>query len=1398
MSEDQKDAPVTTDRSASAWRAAWKRTWSTARGTYCHLSTATRCVIGIAFKLLVLAYFIFCALFLTLRYGILPEIDRYKGNIEKIASSAVGRPVTIADIDASWNGLRPQLELTQVVIHDQAGQPALALPKVSATFSWTTVLVGELRFENLTITRPDLSILRDADGKLFIAGLPAGGDKDKSGGADWVLSQREIVIRDGKIRWRDDKRGAPELALTDVNLVLHNQWRLHQLALKATPPADYAAPLDVRANFYHPSFARKISDVTRWKGTLYADLRNTDLAVWKAYVDYPLELTQGTGSVRAWLDLDHTKVANFTADVSLSNLSARLDKKLEPLQLARVNGRISGSEIYAPDLQDGIPTFGANGHKLTLTNFSLQTVDGFALPPTTISEVFEPATRFRPEKMQVEAKLLDLEMLSNLGARLPLTPSQQKLLGDLSPRGQLKDFLVQWEGSYPDVQAYRLRGDFSGLGMLPQAARPAMAKTATQSGRTGAPAIPGFSNLSGRIDATEKGGTLNLASQNLVLQFPTVFADPDLPFASLNLSSHWEMQKTDAVMFHLDSMDFVQDDMAGTASGTHLIPLRGKSSGVIDMKAKLSTFNLQKLGRFLPLHTAKPASDWISGALMDGRASDVDIVAKGDLADFPFHNAKPGSKVKGEFTVSGKFDKLKVNYAPTRFGKDGKSPEWPLLEDVKGTVSIDRTRLEILAVSGKTHGVAVSDVKAVIPDLLNAESSLEIDGNAAGAMQDFLHYVKDSPVAHWIGNFTEDSKSTGNGKLQLKFQLPLHHMVDAKVDGGLQFLNNDVALLANLPTVYRANGKLEFNEKGFNIPGIKGVFLNEPVSVAGGTQRDGNTLVKVDGSVTADGLRKAYTQPVLQRLLERLNGASRYSATIAIRQHQPEITIESNLQGLALNLPMPLQKSANESWPLKFEVIGMNSADPLIQRDEIRLSLGSVMSARYRRQKVLGNQAEWQVLSGGIGIGQPAPQPDSGLALYANARTMNIDDWTAFRTAMTKDADGNASGAQAASDTGMNAYLEPDVVALRATELMAMGKKLDNVVIGASHQNKSWQVNIASDQASGYATWNESNSGRGMGRVTARLATLNIQKGAGSDANEALEANNDAVSRIPALDIIAEDFQLFGKKLGRLELNANNVRVSVGSEWRINKLALINADAELRAAGNWMSFGKNNTSNLTYALDISDAGKLLERFGFLGVVRGGKGKLDGDVSWKGLPFSLDIPTLSGQVHMDVHTGQFLKVDPGAAKLLGVLNLQALPRRLALDFRDVFSEGFAFDNIVGTAAIAQGIATTDNLKMTGVAASVLMNGSADIAKETQNLHLVVIPEVNLGTASLVALAINPVVGVGTFLAQLFLRNPLMKTLTFEYNVTGPWSDPLVVKQERTADAGANSGAKPAAK
>jgi len=129
-------------------------------------------------------------------------------------------------------------------------------------------------------------------------------------------------------------------------------------------------------------------------------------------------------------------------------------------------------------------------------------------------------------------------------------------------------------------------------------------------------------------------------------------------------------------------------------------------------------------------------------------------------------------------------------------------------------------------------------------------------------------------------------------------------------------------------------------------------------------------------------------------------------------------------------------------------------------------------------------------------------------------------------------------------------------------------------------------------------------------------------------------------------------------------------------------------------------------------------------------------------------------------------------------------MQSLPRRLTLDFRDVFSEGFAFDAIQGDALLQHGVARTDNLRMRGVSASVLMAGSADLQHETQDLHVAVIPVINAGAASVVyGLAVNPVIGLGTFLAQLFLKDPLAKAFTFEYGVSGSWREPNVRKLER---------------
>ncbi|MGK5077735.1 YhdP family phospholipid transporter [Janthinobacterium sp. HLX7-2] len=1375
--------------------------WQRLRAAYRMANLATHHVLGFVVKVVLLAYFAFAVLFLFLRYAILPNIDYYKGDIERAASRALGNPVSIARIYASWHGVRPNLFLGDVTLRDQAGRQVLSLPSVSATVSWWSVL-GAVRFETLEITRPDLDVRRSKDGQLYVAGVLVDSRQGGDGkGADWLLSQYDIVIRDGKVRWTDELRGTPELALEQVNLLLRNRWRSHRLGLQATPPASLAAPIDVRAHFTHPPFSTRISDVSMWKGELYADLKNADLAAWRRYLDYPFELSQGKGALRAWLSLDHARLAGFTADVGLTDVQAQLGERIAPLDLLSVSGRISAKEDLSAQVADGKPTFGANGHQVELTNFALLTRDGLSLPPTTLSERFIAATGRKPAQTEITAQSLDLQTLAALADKLPLGQQLRQRLDALAPRGRLQDFSAQWQGDMATPASYRLRGKLIELGLNAQPARLAVAKTASSPAQAAAPAIPGFEHLSGTIDASDKGGTIAIDAQDMVLQLPSYLSEPAMPFEQFSMQARWTFEADNMLQVALDKLDFNQQGLRVALHGSHRMPLDGKNLGQVDLTGTLDNFQINTIGRYLPLQTPEHLRHWLTGALEGGMARGISLRLRGELAHFPFKADTPAQRSaaqrnaaqrsaaqrsaaqrnRGEFRIAGKIENGTLNYAPGEFAGSGplagKAPLWPQAEKIKGSFIFEGARMEIRGDTATTGGVALTNVKAVIPDLSVFDTLLDIEGNAAGPMQEFLKYVTASPVLGWIEHFTDETTATGNAKLALKLHLPIERMLESTVQGSLQLAGNDVVLFHDMPPVLGAQGKIEFNEKGVNLNGLNGNLLGGPLAISGGTQPDNSIQVKIAGNMTIDGLRKTYPAAVLQRLAKHLNGGARYSGLITAREHQVVVNVESPLTGLGLDFPAPLKKAAGDSLPIKFTLTGNAANAAGLRTDDIRIALGSGIAARYQRQKQ--GKEPWRLMRGGIGVNVPAPEPDSGMMLNVNMKSLDVDSWIAVGSAIAGSSAASVAADAADGDApDIAQYVVPDMMAARAGELLLGERKLENVVVGATHQKDVWQANIDAKQVSGYVTWLETPSG--LGKMTARLSSLIIPESAANDVKNLLEGKSGAQS-IPSLDIIAEQFELFNKKIGRLELQAYNTMAAGGREWRVGKLQLSNPDGALSGNGKWVIKDGQSTTSLRFGLDIADAGKLLDRFGFADTVRRGKGRLSGDIAWNGLPYSLDIPTLSGQIEMNVESGQFLKQDPGAAKLLGVLSLQALPRLLKLDFHDVFSEGLAFDGITANASIKRGVVSTDNLKMHGVAATVLMDGTADIANETTNLHVVVIPEFNLGTGPLVyALAVNPVIGIGSFLAQLFLRAPVMKALTYHMQIAGPWKSPVVTK------------------
>ena len=312
-----------------------------------------------------------------------------------------------------------------------------------------------------------------------------------------------------------------------------------------------------------------------------------------------------------------------------------------------------------------------------------------------------------------------------------------------------------------------------------------------------------------------------------------------------------------------------------------------------------------------------------------------------------------------------------------------------------------------------------------------------------------------------------------------------------------------------------------------------------------------------------------------------------------------------------------------------------------------------------------------------------------------------------------------------------------------------------------------------------------------LGKVVARLQkfTLPVPTAAvGSTAAvpAVREAAND--TPLPALDIVVDNFHYGTKPVGKLELRATPQE----RDWRIEQLRVINPDGVLTVDGVWQSWLSNPRTQLNVHWGVLDIGKTLARLGYPDGVRRGIAEIGGTLAWNGSPQQIDYASLSGKLVLRAVKGQFLKMEPGIGKLLGILSLQALPRRLTLDFRDVFSDGFAFDEILGEVKIEQGVAASDKFFLSGPSAGVLMSGTVDLSRETQNLQVKVNLRVSDGLSIATAVIGGPIAALAAFVAQKLFKDPLDDLISFRYAVTGSWVDPVVTKvvappvQARTAD------------
>ncbi|MCL1962332.1 MAG: hypothetical protein FWG56_11320 [Desulfovibrionaceae bacterium] len=1399
----------------------------------------------------------------ALHWVIVPRIDEWRPWLQNKASEAIAAPVTIGAIRAESNALVPTVALLDVRVNDPSGHAGLRVPRVLAAFSVLSLSTGGL--EQLVIEQPELEVRRTAQGRLLVGGieLPSGATDDTRA-ADWFFSQREFVVRGGSVTWIDEQRAAPPVALNDVQLVVRGGHRRHQIRLDATPQDGWGQRLTLIGQFRQPVLSLRAGQWRGWSGQIYADLPHVDVSRLRQYADlkaeWGVDLRQGQGALRAWVNVRRGAVVSVTADLALGAVSARFGSGLEPLAFGSVSGRLGWRN------RAGAIDFDTRGLRFV-------DADGLVWPGGNFAFRYSDGQGGQAAGGELRGDTLDLAALVKIASRLPLPPAAHERLQAHPLRGLVDNITARWDGPLEAPRGWSLKTRLSALAVGASAAPPRADGKPAQG-------VPGIEGAALELEATGAGGHATLGIEGGALEFPGVFEEPRIPLAELSMQTRWRVQG-ERIEVEVEELKLRNQDATGSFKARwHTAdvkqPDESRFPGVLDLEGSFSRADGARVYRYLPLAVGAPARRYVRDAIQKGEARDVAVRIKGNLLDIPFDKhpaAGPpqggvapsgGSAPReagerggidpsgGEFRFAGQVRGVTMAYVPRSIQPEGQTP-WPALEDLAGELVFEGGSMRVRNASARVQGYPgwqFPRVQADIADLAHTRVTVDADGR--GALAAALGIVRQSPVAQFTQHALDRASASGDAALKLKLDLPVMQIHDAKVEGSVGLQGNNLRISPESPPLAQARGTVGFSDTGFAVQDVRARTLGGDALINGGMQPAGAdglapVLLRVSGAASADGLRQMREWAVLSDLAGAASGSAAYEASIGFHAGAPEVTVTSDLRGMAFDLPAPLAKSADAAWPLRYESRPQAASAVSAARERVRLTVADQLALEYELDT---SAASARVLRGVIGIGpQAMPNlalPASGVLARLQLPRLSVDAWA------------HQAGVLLAGDMPADSrgYL-PSAWSVHVGQLLVDERALHDVASSGTRDGATWRADVQARELAGRVEYSEGADGR-AGAVHARLKRLSIPVSSADDEQAAELA--DPPVHIPALDIVADEFELRGKKLGRLEVEAVNHDVALvrgpaaglaqggaapsgdsapreagerggigptagpsqggaapsgGSapreagerggnisptvdvqEWQLTRLLLDTPEASLSASGLWAARaralppdsrppGHARRTELDFKLDIHDGGALLARLGMPGTLAHGKGLLEGSIGWAGSPLSPHYPSMSGQLHLDVGAGQFLKADPGVAKLLGVLSMQALPRRLTLDFRDVFSAGFAFDFVRGDVAVKSGVAATRNLQMKGVNAAVLMEGSADIDQETQDLRVLVVPEIDASTAALAAAVINPAVGIGAFVAQLVLKRPLIKAATREFHISGRWDDPQVTQVDRSA-------------
>lgn len=1279
------------------------------------------------FWLIGIAVAIMALIALGIQFIVFPNINQYKDEIADEISKATQHKVAIGEIKVDWKKFDPRLSLANITLFDAQSRPALQLNDTEILVSWLSIPKLEPHLAELRILKPELTIRRLKNGEIFVAGMSVQGDS-KPDLANWLLRQSKIKIKDAKVTWLDEMRDALPLSLNELDIeLLSPPWKSllkhHRLSIEATPSVGTKTPITMLAEFY----GNDISKLESWHGSTNLHLKNAYIPDFKAWIDDPLQISAASGNAQIYLTFAHKKVEVINAQLQLEKLAFQPKPELPLIVLDKLNGEVHWADTL---LQKSL--------RLKNVNLAQQELK---LTGVQVDYAENKENKSESQQFSLEVADLDVGSIEPLIGILPLSPEQVDQLRGLAPTGKLQEVHARWQGRANQTLSYQLQSKFSSLNLL-----------AYQN-------IPGFQNISGEIKSNEKNGTLKLNTEKSVLDLKEVLRLP-LPIDKLNGTLSWsifEKNQQQAIRISTQQLNIANPHLAGHLRGNFLWDNQG---GEVDLHGQFGNADLKFAHYYYPKILGESILHWLDTSILSGNGENIHVTLKGRLKDFPFVDAKNNLDLKkGLFRITADIKNSVLEYGTG----------WPLVEDLGLKLLFEGDQMILKAHQGRQLGNQITTATVTIPQLDAEDPMLLITANANGPVSEGILFVNKSPVSEVTQGFTSNLKTSGNGVLDLDLKIPMNRLDDALFKGRYQ-ISNASLLSEDVPELTQINGVLEFTESSLNANNIKAMSYGAPFTLNLNSGKDKLIRVNAKGKLTPELFKQ-----FLPNSEHYFAGSSDFSTDIVIQKPQFSLNLRSDLVGLTSYLPTPLNKNANDKLALNIE------KKQALNGEMFTVNLGQVLAAKInskieQKQSQLDNiNVRFSQGSGGfesLSSADTSPLNNTkGIYVRGDLDYLDLDAW---RHVVKDLFPANKSG---------GSTLPVQKIAVKINTLDAFDRRFNQLKLSNKANKDGFIATVDSREIAGDLEWQSQQNGKLIGRLNylsiPESSPTRINLNPLLPASVSSLANTKLSQNYPAIDLIANQFNFKGKPMGGMELAA----APSDNSWNIEKFKLVNPDSTLSASGVWANvYSGNPVTRFNVDWDFQDLGKTLERLGYPETVKNGKGDLKGQLNWAGSPHEYDVLALNGNLEFEVKQGQVLKVQPGVGRLLGLVTLQSLPRRLTLDFRDLFSNGFAFDKISGRVNIDKGVMRSDNFSMTGPAADVMITGETNLKAETQKLRVKVLPHIT-DSLSLAALAGGPLAGAVAFLAQKVLKDPLNKIASTEYEIIGTWDNPQEVKSEK---------------